>query len=264
MHNKVLVTRPGSQGRELCEALERTGMACEHIPAMIISENPQNNLLASKLDSGSESEQELGFMRILKSAQLIIVISANAVNYCKLLHPEFTRSTPILAIGKSTQQALIQHKNYSEQQISMPKQYSTEGLLALELLQNIRNKKIALVCGVGGRKLLEQVLLERGAVCSRIESYQRTYPSDYEEKLQRYLTQNNFIDNMSRVVVTSGQALENLVKMAGGQLSALLQLQLVVISQRIANLAIDLGFEKPALIIENADNAAIVKLLKKG
>ena len=247
INHKVLITRPGAQGKALCEALERAQVACEHIPAINILENP-NKLPEQKIVS------------LFLASELIIAISANAVNYCKLLTPKITKNTPVLAIGKSTQQVLIQHKNYHEQQIVLPKEYSTEGLLQLEILQQIKNRKIALICGVGGRELLEQVLIERGAVCTRIETYQRMYPGENEAKLQQQLAVNDF----NKVVITSGQALENLVKMSGGQLPALLKLQLIVISHRLANLAVDIGFTQPALIIKNADNAAIMKLLKKG
>lgn len=250
--NSVLVTRPGRVGEELCELLQQNNIHSEYVPSILIAANPRQ--VSQKIIE--ENKQQL------ISADLIIVISANAVNYCCSLLPEITQQTPILAMGKATRRVLVETRKYTEQQIILPEQYISESLLQLEVLQDIQHQNIVLVCGVGGRELLEQELQQRGAVCSRIECYQRSYPSDpgYTKKLQQLLAQNS----LGYVVATSGEALENLVKMSGSYLDALLKLQLVVISERIARIAINLGFQKPAVIIKNADNAAIVAQLKKG
>lgn len=250
--NSVLVTRPGKVGEELCELLQQNNIHSEYVPGLLIVENPSQ--FSQQIIE--ENKQKL------ISADVIIVISANAVDYCHNLLPEITQQTPILAMGKASKRVLVEDRKYIEKQIILPVQYISESLLELELLQNIQQQNIVFVCGIGGRGLLEQELQQRGAKCSRIECYQRCYPGDpsYIKKLQQLLAQNT----LDCVVVTSGEALENLVKMSGSYLDALLKLQLVVISERIARIAINLGFQKPSVIIENADNAVIVAKLKKG
>lgn len=250
MAKSILITRPGEQGKELCQQLKKNNIACEHIPAMKISEN-------------SNKPQDEAIKKIfleLKSAGLIIVLSINAIKYCQLLTPEHTQNIPILAIGKSTKKFLINSRKYCESQVMAPEEYSSEGLLELKPLnhENINNQKVVIVCGVGGREILEQELAARGAQCFRVETYQRAYPAEHEFKLQQYLA----LHETEMVLVTSGEALQNLVRMSGGQLLTLLQLQLVVMSQRIANIAVDMGFTIPPKIIKNADNAAIVEWFK--
>ena len=248
MAGTVLTTRPGLVGEALHKELQALGVKSVYLPAMEIL--PYTNGL-----SADEMKQSL------LSAEMIVVISANAVRFCEMLVPEITRKTPIFVIGEATRKVLVNDKAYDHNIIFCPEDFTSEGLLQLEQWQDVKEKNIALICGVGGRELLEQELITKGGVVTRIECYQRHYPAKkHEAELQRRLLSNH----IDAVVITSGEALENMLKMSGSQLALLLKLQLIVISQRIATIAASYGFEKPAIVIKNADNVAIVRLLTKG
>jgi len=126
-------------------------------------------------------------------------------------------------------------------------------------LTKIQGENILIVCGQGGRRLLEEALEKRGAHCSRLEVYCRCYPQKNEQGLQVLLA-NAALDF---ILVTSGQALINLVQMAGNLEKVLKAQQLIVISQRIADKAQALGFNKPA-IIEALTSASILKVINDG
>ncbi|MCX7126059.1 MAG: uroporphyrinogen-III synthase, partial [Gammaproteobacteria bacterium] len=76
----------------------------------------------------------------------------------------------IIAIGDSTENALI---NLGFKGIIIPKEFNSEGILALPQLKNIYNKSIAIISGESPRPLLSEKLIERGACIKNIFCYVR-------------------------------------------------------------------------------------------
>ena len=103
-------------------------------------------------------------------------------------------------------------------------------------------------------------MTQRGANCQRLEVYQRLYPQRNEQDLREILASVV----LDFIVVTSEQALINLVQMAGGSEQVLKTQQLIVIGQRLARSVKALGFNKPAIIVDLCDSASIVEVISNG
>lgn len=102
----------------------------------------------------------------------IIAVSNNAVEYTdKALADNQWPATEYYAVGKGTQKKLI---TASGQNVFIPTRcFSSEGLLALPQLGNLRNKSVLILRGMGGRELLKEKLTERGATVDYYQPYQR-------------------------------------------------------------------------------------------
>lgn len=221
MSKAVLITRPVGQADALIASLTQYQVPYYHIPAV--------NILPRLL-----TEQDIAY---IQAAEILIFTSQNAAMYA----PLFTQAATVLAVGQATRHALFT-KGYAS--IICPSDFSSEGLLALSILQSVRGKRIAILKGVNGREELQTVLMQRGACCQGFAVYARAYPADGASRLQELLAEKK----IGCVVVTSGEILQNLCRMAGPYQDSLQCLPLIVISQRIARLAQDLGFASVEVI----------------
>ena len=137
-------------------------------------------------------------------------------------------------------------------------QFNSEALLALEELRDMRGKRVAIFRGNGGRDLLRDVLVQRGAVVDYVEVYRRECPDIAPGEIAHFW-QPGAVD---LITVTSNESLQNLYNMAGVQGRPLLRdMWLVVISQRQTVLAGELGFRHKPLVAANAGDEAILDVL---
>ena len=236
----VAVTRPAGQGRELCQAIEAHGGRAVHFPALDIRPIEDNKKLKRLLDR-------------LESYDLAIFVSRNAVaaTAARIIH--WPAHVPLAAVGKSTAAAL--QSQWRRAVITPGNQYNSEALLALPELQSVRNRRILIFRGEGGRDLLENELSRRGANVACAEVYRRTLP---DQRLAALRTHGP----IDVLVVTSNEGLTNLVQLAEpDQRDWLLHKPLVVISQRTATLAAELGFTHPATIAQRADDNGLLNAI---
>jgi uroporphyrinogen-III synthase len=128
--------------------------------------------------------------------------------------------------------------------------YNSEALLDLSELQNVSQKNIVIIRGENGRETLADTLKNRGSNVSYQDVYKREIPLvDCTEILQQKL---DFI------TITSGEAIQNLVKMLPeSQHDLLKKIPLIVVSERIQTIAKNLGFEHIALAQMPSDDAIL-------
>lgn len=239
----ILITRPAHQARSLCEQIEKIGGQTILLPTIEIIDPPNQKVI-------------LKAMQKLNEFDIAIFTSANAVNKIASFWPTQNKLT-IFAVGPSTAAMLLQHKikvNY------VPKNnFSSEGLLELSELNQIKNKKIALFTGAGGRTLLLDTLQHRGAMVTKIETYQRQCPtSEAMKKLPI-----NWQNKITLVISTSSENLQNLFNLFGENYRSWLQhIPLLVISPRMADIAKNLGCKGPLLIANNSTDKAILECLR--
>lgn len=241
-----MVTRPAHQAAHLCTLIKAVGGIPVSLPVLAI-----------------EEPQDLGPARALvtrlEEFAIAIFISANAVERgLALLHSEDITLPPHLklaAVGQLTAAALQRHGGRLD--IQAPPPYNSEALLTAAELKAVAGKNIIIFRGSGGRELLAETLRQRGARVDYAEVYRRAKP---EGKLGDELRQTGEIDI---VVVTSQDGLRNLVEMAGaaGRGEWLAQRQLAVISPRVAQLAAELGFKRPALVAAQATDEALLQAM---
>lgn len=242
----VVVTRPAHQAENLCRQIEAAGGEALRFPVLEIQTPQDIHKCQNQLAQLAEYD-------------LAIFISANAVTSAMAMLKSaqaWPTSLPIAAVGKATADAAIsQGLNIS---LTAAQPYNSEALLSLPELQKLSGKRILIFRGNGGRELLRESLLERGAEVEYVECYQRVVPQTDTRQLYAAWDQNRKMP----IVVTSNQGLQNLVAMVNNEYQQeLLSSPLVLISERTAKLSVKLGFTQTALVAEAANDEAILNSL---
>lgn len=243
------MTRPAQQAQGLCELIVRRGGVAVCFPTIEIV-----GLAPEKWSSDTELSATNGYSE-LSNYQWIIFTSANAVNFALIGNSGKIRqfvNANIAAIGKSTAAALKKAGLFVN--LVPESGYNSEALLAAPEMQLVEGKKILIVRGQGGRDLLATELAKRGADVEYREVYKRMMPTIDNTEVIDFLGNKK----LTAVTATSGEALENLLKMIGTQYqSALKNLQLIVISDRIKSLAEAMGFSKITVTADPSDSAIV-------
>ncbi|MGY6274035.1 uroporphyrinogen-III synthase [Methylomonas sp. MgM2] len=238
----VLVTRPAAQAGTLCRLIEQHGGQALCFPTLEIRPASVTMEAITKALAGD----------------WLIFTSANAVEFgLKTLAVELDRLRPmqLAAIGQATAEALRQAGLNVK---CMPEQeFSSEGLLAEPIMQNVVGQQITIVRGVGGREKLAQTLRERGAAVDYLEVYRRCCPKTNNDTLIKPLREGK----LAASTVTSSEALQNLLALLDRTTASLLRkLPLIVVSNRIGQLAQKLSFEHISVSRQPTD-AAILETL---
>lgn len=239
----VLVTRPRDQGERLCALIETAGGRAVSLPAMVIR----------TLDSG---ESRRALREAVSECSDIIFVSRNAVGCALELQAGLTAALAhkrVYAAGAGTRQALadagVDGVLYTEAT------RASEALLELPELsaERIRDKRVAIIRGEGGREMLPEALRRHGAAVRLVELYRRDTPDVPPDKIHA-LWQDTPPDV---IVITSTTGLHNLVRLTPPALRPrLFATQLVVISERIAGEAGSSGFTvKPVVAAAASDEA---------
>lgn len=241
----ILVTRPAQQAAPLAELIRQAGGNPILFPALEIVDLPDLQPLNALIDR-------------LEQFDLAIFISPNAVQKALNLiraRRELPPTLKIAAIGKGSRKALQQ---FGVQDIIAPTQgFDSEALLALPELQNVTGRRIVIFRGDGGRELLGDTLMARGAQLTYAECYRRQKPQADGDAL-RYLWAR---DELNAVTVTSAEALRNLYDIAGKLCQQWLkQTPLFVPHERIAQAARELGLEQ-VFVTEAGDEAMVAGIV---
>lgn len=230
----VLVTRPAthlaSQKQELVAAIEAAAGHVLHLPLIEIRRfTPEDN-----------PSELIGKIQKLDNFHILIFVSTNAVQHgvfwIDRYWPQFPVGIQLVAIGPATAQALTAalHQEVIHSQSGV----TSEDLLQHPLFTQVQGKRIGIVRGTGGRELLAQTLLERGATVDYLEVYQRNlvpYQSrDFCEQLR--------LHKINVLTVSSGESLLHLAELLGDNKAEMSLLPLLVPSQRVADQARALGF----------------------
>ncbi len=222
----VVVTRPVHQAQNLAQLIAGAGGEAILFPVLEILDavdlRPINALI-SRLDE----------------FDVAIFISPNAVSKALNLIRAQRQLPPrlmIAAIGKGSKKEL--ERCGITQIVAPEKQFDSEGLLALPQFQDMRGKRVVIFRGEGGREVLGDTLISRGATLEYAECYRRCKPSiDTAPLLHRWAR-----GEIHAVSATSGESLRNLFDLLGklGQ-QWLRKTPLFVPHERIAQVAREMG-----------------------
>ena len=236
----VLVTRPAGQAEPLCRLIESAGGRAIRFPTIAIE--PTND---------PEARALLG-----ESWDLLYFVSPNAVEQALALVADgaWPRVERVAAVGRGTARALTAAGRAPD--LVPNDRYESEALLEMPELADMRGRRVLIVRGEGGRALFAQTMTERGAEVRFAEVYRRVRPSvDVAPLLARWCEEVDF------VMATSDEVLLNLAELLGQEGRApLLATPLVVIAERTAQTARDLGFQT-IRVAERADDESIVRAL---
>lgn len=244
----ILVTRPTHQAENLCQLLLEHNVQAVRLPCIHIvrTQNTDkiNQLLAKQADF-----------------DWLIFVSANAVT----MHQSFlvdgrmppTKKTRFAAVGAATAQAMREHGLPVD---LVPLQgYSSEALLASTELQQITGQSFLIVSGEGGRDELAKILQLRGAKIEYLMVYQREVACTDPTQTQALL-QSKQLDG---ITITSGEIVRNLLLIIEKKYHPLLfALPTIVISERIKQIAVDMGFKKITVAACPSDTAILTAVIE--
>lgn len=245
---RVLVTRPAHQAQALCRMIEQAGGEAQALPSIEIAPPADARAAAAMVARVHEFD-------------LAVFVSPNAVHSVRALMQDrpWPSGTRIAAVGRGSAEALEHCGLHTD--ILPAGAFNSEGLLAEEALRDARGLRVLIFRGDGGRELITDTLRERGAEVSHAEVYRRALPAEAAAALAR-IAAGPVLD---AVIVTSNQGLLNLYEMAGETLRPwLLSQRLVVIGDRAAALARELGFMHEACVAREASDAGLMEALRRG
>lgn len=243
MSNKILITRPTTQGRELVAKLAELGIESISQPLFDYGANATTNDIKHRLDQAN--------------APILIFVSVAAVAYADRALPigQWPYQS-IIAVGEATQTAL-QNRGITS---ICPEQHDSEGLLTLPELSNIEGQDIIIVRGDGGRELIAEQLSLRGANVNYLESYQRVWRTFANDIAQQWKN-----EQINCIVTTSNALLDYTLGLLG-QLDSYWQETClwVVASERIAMRAKQAGLAKVINANGASDRAIIAAISQNG
>ena len=241
---RILVTRPAHQAENLSRLITVRGGSAIRFPALAIA----------AMDDACAIKNTLMH---LERFQWLVFISANAVTMHsyyldggKIVH---LKSTRIAAIGRATAQALALAGLPVD--LMSESGYNSEALLAMPQMQQISGQHCLIVRGAGGREELASALRSRGANVEYLDVYKRIIPGIDSSPVILLLAQ----DQLDVITITSGEALQNLLIMLDKEYhQRLFAIPLVVISDRIRQIASGMGFKRIA-VTNNPSDLAILE-----
>ncbi len=227
------MTRPAHQAENLSRLIEERGGVAIRFPTLAIV----------ALDDARTIQNTLAH---LDRYQWLVFISANAVTmhsyYSDGVKMKNFKPVRIAAIGKATAQALAQAGLPVD--LVPESGYNSEALLAMPQMQQINGQDCLIVRGEGGREELATTLRSRGAYVEYLDVYKRIIPNIDSSQVSLLLAQ----DKLDVITVTSGEALQNLLIMLEEKHhQRLFEVPLVVVSNRIRQIAADMGFKRIAV-----------------
>lgn len=234
----VLVTRPAQQAQRLARALETNGAQVFRFPLVHIGAPPDPNAAQSALAR-------------LEDADLVIFVSANAVRFAAIVLPDLCSRlgrVRVACVGNATADAL--ERMGVDVDLVPVTGTTSEALLAMEAFtdQAVSGRRVAIVKGEGGRGLLRDALVDRGAQVETIDVYRREPPRG---DLPALLDRNRAAIRIA--VITSGEALQRFARLAG--MDRVGRMALVLPSDRVLGGAVALGFTGPFAVVRRVNDA---------
>ena len=244
LNKNIWLTRPAGQISELGKALEELGAHVFAFPLLTIC--PRIPTTADKQRVMNLDQYDLVFFVSTNAARIGLDIIAG-------YWPQYPAHILNFAVGPSTAAEIA---SYGLTVCYPQDRTDSEAMLELPQLQDITGKKALIVRGVGGREIMAQGLLARGASVDYAELYERVMPVYTQEQLHSYVYQRT----PDAVVISSTDALDNLQQLYQPARNDALRWQefpLFVASTRLATHANALGFTA-VTTMAGATDAAII------
>jgi len=243
---KVMITRPQHQAAGLQQLITDAGGNVFNYPLLSIQPADDIQELASILNH-------------LDHFQLAIFISPNAVHFgMELIHAHGGLPVEMhtAVVGQTSAREFQQLSGFAVDYCP-DSDFSSEGLLALPALHDVRGQRILIFRGQAGREKLATVLTERGAKIRYMPVYQRLPAKCDSEQLTDAIQQQK-IDIIS---LTSVAALDHLFSLVEPAL--LKPLAFVVINARLARRLQEQGVTGEILVSPEASDAGILNTLQQ-
>tara|TARA_R110001583_G_scaffold184037_2_gene343067 strand:+ start:57068 stop:57856 length:789 start_codon:yes stop_codon:yes gene_type:complete len=227
----IVVTRPQEQAESLCRAIEQRGGTALRFPVIGIG----------PLADRSEIERVAGR---LDTFDLAFFVSPNAVRYALdglLVARDWPASLRVATVGKGSERALAARG--FDKVIAPESGFDSESVLALPAFAPaaVRGHRILVLRGDGGRDLLGETLVARGAEVEYLSCYRRFCPDVEPDRLLEPVKRRE----VDGVLLSSSEGARNLADIVGAAGMVLLSDVPVFASHpRIAAQCRELGFAR--------------------
>ena len=231
-----MVTRPAAQAGQLVSLIRQQGAEPVLFPLIEIK----------AIEPGSWPIIDW------RKVDWLIFVSRNAVQYfCDGLSKKLPSRLQCVAVGNGTAQAMRE----AGLTVSLQPEISngSEGLLTLPQMQQLKDQKVVIVRGQGGRELLADTLQTRGATIRYIEVYSRQLPV-VSSSQQAAAMETDIL------LATSVQSVANLLRIFADSKGQICAKPLIVLSERIKQYALAQGFSD-IVVTDNASDEAIMQRL---
>lgn len=245
----VLVTRPSPAGTHTCERIVALGGVAIHYPVLAFGPPPNPAAYAAA-------------MAALPAQAWLIFISPQAVTatlpQLLALKSRLSPTVHVACVGEATA-ALLQAAGF-DAVLCPDTDYSSEGLLALPALQSVQGVRVAVIRGEGGREKIDTVLRDRGAIVLPVMAYVRLCPIP-TPSVQAVVENALRAQGIDVVLGASFESVQNVKQLLGEALWPLIrEIPLVVMSERIQQLALNLGFSH-VFVSDTASERAVLTYL---
>lgn len=242
----IVVTRPAGQAAHLASALADLGAKPVLYPVLAIFDVEDVKPL-------------LDIALRLDEFDWAAFVSPNAVEKalgCILAHRKWPARLRAATIGKSSEMALAA---FGVADVTAPRErFDSEALVEMPALQDMAGRKVVIFRGDGGRELLGDTLIARGATVEYVTCYRRGKPELDPAPLHKLWTDGK----LDAVTVTSSEGLRNFHEMIGklGQ-AWLRKTPTFVPHARIAEQAAQLGLHE-IILTGPGDDGLIAGLIE--
>lgn len=214
------MTRPKHQQSHFLQCCEQAGLDTITLPCIDILP------VACEIDQSD-----------IDRAELVFFTSRNAVEFANVIVPFPWDGASVYAIGRATERVL---GKLGQKLVEPPAEpYTSEAFLKWYSTKTPIGSAL-IIKGLGGRNLIETHLQSNKVDVVVKQVYKRVTPVVSDAERQRV-----FVDTPPHIIsVTSDDVLRNLVNIAGPAYADILHAtQLVVNSERCADMAVRLGFD---------------------
>ena len=223
---RIVITRPAGTGAALVRKVRSLGGNPILLPG-------------SSLRAPTDVSAARQALQAALACHVAIFTSPAAVRFARQLTPLRSRAT-VVAPGAGTRKAL---ERAGIAKVRTPSREDSEGVLELDVLQDVRGRQIGIIGAAGGRGLLTGELARRGAEVVHAHVYRRL-PARLDRRHCNALLHDDARQPLY-VLLSSVEALANvLVALPEDARRALLAGTAVVSSARLARAAREAGFAR--------------------
>lgn len=243
---RIVVTRPLAQAASSCRAIEALGGTALCFPLLAVGPVEDRSVFADVAPR-------------LDDFDLAFFVSPNAVSFALdglLAQREWPPHLRLATVGKGSERALTE-RGFRDV-IAPATGFDSEAVLELPAFSAdaVRGRRVLILRGDGGRDLLGETLVERGAHVEYLTCYHRFCPSICAEQLLGPVRRAE----VDALLLTSSEGVRNLVTLVGDEGMRLLQqLPVFVPHPRIAAQCTACGLEK--VFVTDAGDEGLLRAL---
>ena len=245
----MLVTRPAHQSAGQIDYLRQLG--AEPVPLPLLKIVPTTE------QDDEDYQQCKACILDLDLYRDVIFVSPNAArigaDWIDTYWPQPPLGVRWVGIGQQTADSLEQSGLTAWHADSG---FDSETLLAHPSMQAMAGERILILRAEGGRDLLAETLRQRGARVDLAHIYRRACPTHPARVIQSTI----YTQPLSAILITSGQALQNLLQLCESSTATLTNTLIIVPSARLAELARSLGCKR-IRVAQGPDDRSMVDAL---